>query len=261
VSVIEFFKRLAGLPAGRITGADYDKIVGDVYQKFGYLFQNKAILRQALSHRSHTRLTNNNAESNERLEFLGDSILGMIVSEYLYTNFPDYDEGDLTKTKSLLVNESSLSMIGKESGLQELILLSPEEEKSGGRMRSSIISDAMESVIGAVYLDGGLNAARMVVHKMIVSRMGQILSDNNQRNFKGELLEYLQARGEAVPYYEVVSESGPDHDKIFNIAVHTSGKVTGSGVGQSKKEAEQKAAAASLEHLKKNERQSDSQTG
>lgn len=249
MGVIEFFRKLTGSPEG----ANDEKLVGGVYQKFGYLFQNRALLIQALSHRSHSRNLSNAVESNERLEFLGDSILGMIVSEYLYMNFPDFDEGDLTKTKSLLVNEAALSMIGREAGLQDLILLSPEEEKSGGRMRSSIISDAVESVIGAVYLDGGLNAARMVVQKMIISRMDQIVADSNHRNYKGELLEYLQARGEAVPFYEVISESGPDHDKIFKIAVHTCGKVTGTGEGQSKKEAEQRAAAASLEYLKKTE--------
>ena len=229
------------------------ELAEEFYLKLGYLFRDPSFLLQALTHRSHSRTVDNSADSNERLEYLGDSILGMVISEYLYHAYPDYKEGDLTKTKALLVNETALSTVGKESGLNTLILLSAEEEKSGGRNRNSIISDALEAVIGAIYLDSGLNAARDFIYRVILSRKEDILSDANQHNYKGELLEYLQARGESAPHYEVLSEEGPDHEKIFRIAVHAGGKITGIGMGQSKKEAEQRAAAESLNYLKRNE--------
>jgi len=220
-------------------------------EELAYLFREPRYLIQALTHRSYMRSGESVSLSNERLEYLGDSILGMIIAEYLYSTYPDYAEGDLTKTKALLVNEGALSLVGKDSGLSNLIFLSPEEERSGGRSRSSIISDAVEAVIGAIYIDGGLNAARDFVHRVIISRQSSILADLNQHNFKGDLLEYLQARGEVAPSYEVLSEEGPDHDKTFKIAAHARGKITGLGVGQSKKEAEQKAAAAALDNLRR----------
>jgi ribonuclease-3 len=249
VGLFDFLKRnTAASPQNAV-----QELAEAFYLKLGYLFRDPSFLLQALTHRSHSRTVDNSADSNERLEYLGDSILGMVISEYLYHTYPDYKEGDLTKTKALLVNEGALSMVGKESGLNMLILLSAEEEKSGGRNRNSIISDALEAVIGAIYLDSGLNAARDFIHRVILSRKEDILSDANQHNYKGELLEYLQARGGVAPHYEVLAEEGPDHEKIFRIAVHTGGKITGTGIGQSKKEAEQRAAAESLNYLKRNE--------
>ncbi|MCX6827410.1 MAG: ribonuclease III [candidate division Zixibacteria bacterium] len=240
-----FLKRLAGKSPNQT-----EKSLVDAFnQRLGYLFQNPAYLIQALTHRSFIKNPDNPMPSNERLEYLGDSILGMIIAEHLYRTFHEYDEGDLTKTKAFLVNESALAQAGKESGLNNFILLSAEEEKSGGQQRSSIIADAVEAVIGAIYLDGGLNVARNFVHRTIISRQEDILANINQHNYKGDLLEYLQARGEGAPIYEVVSEEGPDHEKVFKIAVHTNGKTTGTGTGSTKKEAEQQAAAAALGHL------------
>jgi ribonuclease-3 len=222
----------------------------DFARLFGYKFKNESYLLSALTHRSYARVQEN-AESYERLEYLGDAVLGMLVSEYLFKSHPEYEEGDLTKTKALLVNEATLSTVGKDSGLSSLVLLSGEEEKSGGRTRNSIISDTVEAVIGAIYLDSGLRAAREFVGKFILSRKEEFLADEAHQNYKGELLEFLQGRGDAAPCYEVISEEGPDHDKTFQIAVRAGGKIAGVGVGQSKKEAEQRAAAAALESLKK----------
>ncbi|UCD94871.1 MAG: ribonuclease III [Candidatus Zixiibacteriota bacterium] len=231
-----------GLPAEK-------RRVGQFHHKFGYRFKNGGLLIQALTHRSYVYHSDSDIVSNERLEFLGDSILGLVIAEYLYDEHPDYNEGDLTKTKAILVNETTLSQVGLESGLNEFILMSPEEGKSGGRERSSIISDAVEAVIGAIYLDSGLNAVRDFIKHMIISRSLDIMSDANQRNYKGELLEYLQSKGEGPPFYEVVSESGPDHDKTFTVIVKTAGLVTGTGRGPSKKEAEQHAASEALRDL------------
>ena len=198
--------------------------------KFGYRFKNPALLIEALTHRSYIYTSNDEMRSNERLEFLGDSVLGLIIAEYLFRLHSDYNEGDLTKTKAILVNEITLAKVGIDSGLNNLILLSPEEEKSGGRERASIISDAMEAVIGALYLDSGLEASEEFIRRQIISRAGELLSDSAQRNYKGELLEYLQSLGKEPPYYEVVEESGPDHEKTFKVVVRTAGEVTGSGV-------------------------------
>ncbi len=254
VSLFDFIKRASG-ESHQIE----EKLADEFYRTIGYLFRDSAYLMQALTHRSLSRSGENPIPSNERLEFLGDAILGMLISQHLYEIYPDYDEGDLTKTKALLVNEVALSMVGKECGLFSLIRLSPEEEKSGGRSRNSIISDAMEAVIGAIYLDGGLNAARDFVHRMIISRTDEIMSLSNQRNYKGELLEYLQGRGQSAPFYEVIAEEGPDHDKTFKVAVHTNGEITGNGSGPSKKEAEQHAAANSLDYLMKKNTESASE--
>lgn len=210
-----------------------------------------------MTHRSYVRINSDDIPSNERLEFLGDSVLGLLIADYLFKTYPDYSEGDLTKTKAMLVNETTLSMVGRETGLNNFIYLSEDEEKSGGRERNSIVSDAMEAVIGAIYLDGGLMPARSFIRRTILSYIGDVMADAEQYNYKGELLEYLQARGNRTPHYEVISESGPDHEKTFKVAVRTNGVITGTGSGLSKKEAEQRAAARALKELRKQEMDPD----
>jgi len=247
VKLFDFFKRL-GIDSSACKEAE--DLSNKFHRKFGYKFNRVELLFEALTHRSYLYFNENVQVSSERLEFLGDSVLGIIAAEYLFKVYPDYNEGDLTKSKALLVNETTLSMVGIDCGLNDFILMSPEEEKSGGRTRSSIISDAMEAVIGAMFIDSGLNPARDFIKKYIFSHSNEIFTDANQQNYKGELLEYMQHRGQQPPYYEVVSESGPDHQKTFNIVVKANGKVAGTGSGQSKKEAEQKAAAQALEKLR-----------
>ncbi|MBN2225877.1 MAG: ribonuclease III [candidate division Zixibacteria bacterium] len=224
-------------------------MIQDFQTKLGYRFKNESFLLEALTHRSYVRTVDHNTRSNERLEFLGDSVLGMVIAEHLLLSNPKFDEGDLTKCKALLVNEAALAGVAMESGLNRFILLSPDEERTGGRERNSIMSDAVEAVIGAIFLDGGLNPARDFIRRILIIRENEILNDVSQRNFKGELLEYLQARGGGPPHYEVLSEEGPDHNKTFTIAVYTNGEMTGTGTGSTKKEAEQQAAAVALERL------------
>lgn len=214
-----------------------------------YHFKRKSALIAALAHKSYLRakFPKEVLSSNERLEFLGDSVLGLVVSEFLYNEFPHKSEGELTKLKATLVNEITLSRRAKEVKLGNFLLLSPEEEKSGGRHRDSILADACEAVIGAAYLDGGIKAARAVVQRLILDKYREATSDRAQHNYKGELLEYLQARGLGMPRYEVEVAEGPDHKKTFTIAAFCQGRKLGIGRGTSKKEAEQMAAKLSLE--------------
>lgn len=227
------------------------KLNNQFYDKLGYRFQNPGLLSEALTHRSYIRSNGADLPSNERLEFLGDSILGLLVAEFLFKTCPGDAEGDMTKTKAMLVNENTLSKAGQSCGLNQFIFLSGDEEKSGGRERNSIVSDAMEATIGAIYLDGGLKAARTFILQTILTHMDEALADEDQYNYKGDLLEMLQGRGERTPYYEVISEIGPDHAKTFKVAVYASGEVTGIGSGPSKKEAEQKAAAQAMAQFEK----------
>jgi ribonuclease-3 len=215
----------------------------------GYKFNDQELLKTALSHRSSLKETG--LESNERLEFLGDAVLGFIVSSFLYNRNSDLSEGELTRMKSSLVNETTLSKAALSFDLGDYILLSPEEEKSGGRTKPSITSDAFEALIAAVYLDGGIKPARNLVKKFILKDYIAIVEDKKLHNYKGELLELLQARGLDVPQYKVIEQTGPDHDKIFKVGVYYDNRLLGEGEGRSKKEAEQQAAKIALKAIKK----------
>lgn len=216
----------------------------------GYHFRDESIALLAMTHRSYHRGSDSNRPSNERLEFLGDSVLGLVISDQLYRDYPDLREGELTKIKAMLVNESTLANISVQVGLNEHVLLSSEEVKLGGRGRSSIVSDALESILGAVYLDGGFDAVRDVVLRLVYVHRDEITSDRSQQNFKGELLELTQAAGIGMPRYDVVSEKGPDHEKEFDVVVSIGDQKYGFGNGSSKKEAEQKAAEQALAQLR-----------
>lgn len=219
-------------------------------RKINYDFKNLKLLQEALTHKSYIKSGNcPSLDSNERLEFLGDSILGLVICEYLYKKFPEKSEGDLTKLKAGLVNEATLSHIGRNLGLGEFLYLSPEEEKSGGRERPSLIADGLEALIGAVYLDGGLEAAGQLIGCQILTRFRELTDDKQNFNYKGELLEYLQALGWGMPEYQIEEVVGPDHQKRFTISALAKGEKLGVGEGASKKEAEQKAAKMALEKL------------
>ncbi|MDX9858481.1 MAG: ribonuclease III [candidate division Zixibacteria bacterium] len=245
---MSFWRRLYSLFSASSPGISQAHLA-DVQEILGYYFRNIDLLSLALTHRSAANHGANGSHSNERLEFLGDSVLGLVIADRLYDDNPDMSEGDLTKTKAMLVNETTLAAVAIEVGLNMCVLMSPEEIRSGGRERNSIIADAFEAVIGAVYLDGGYHAARDVVLRLIYVRRDRITRDASQRNFKGDLLELIQARGEGMPHYDIVSERGPDHAKEFQVRVTVGGQTVGEGVGFSKKEAEQKAAAVALEYF------------
>jgi ribonuclease-3 len=234
---------------GKLDGTE--RLLQEFQRAINYKFNDVDLLRVALTHRSFAKSGEKDwLPSNERLEFLGDSVLGLIVSEFLFAKYPEKLEGGLTKFKSLLVNETTLYRTASSLELGKYILLSQEEDRAGGRNRASINADAFEAVIGAVYLDGGLAAVKPIVDRYILSQIDAIAADKTFRNFKGDLLELLQAKSAAMPRYEVTSEEGPDHDKTFMVMVYCNGENIGCGTGSSKKDAEQKAAAQALKKLR-----------
>lgn len=215
--------------------------------KLGHVFRDRELLRNALLHRSHIHVTGQDREqSNERLEFLGDAVLGLVVNDYLYARFPQKSEGDLTKMKSLLVCGARLSEVAVACDLGIHIRMSRSEAATGGRRRSSILADTTEALIGAVYLDSGLAAARGVVERLVLKGAKKVLERRSLRNYKSRLQELIQARHKSPPRYKVLSVEGPDHDRLFRVAVTFEGKVLGTGEGRNKKAAEQHAAQEAL---------------
>jgi ribonuclease-3 len=224
--------------------------LSDLESRLGYTFKNRQYLLEATTHRSYARgVRNDEVDSYERMEFLGDSVLGLVVTSHLYRKYKGHREGNLTKIKATLVNERSLAQVARRIGLGQFVLLSPEEEQGGGRNRKSILADACEALFGAVYLDGGLKHASALVHRVIIDHMDLFLDDAGQINYKGELLEHYQSQGLGMPRYELTSEKGSDHDKVFAVHVKLEGKVIGRGQGKSKKSAEQDAAREALDTL------------
>ncbi len=218
--------------------------------KLGHVFANPELLANALLHRSHIHVTGQEREeSNERLEFLGDSVLGLVVNEKLYREFPGRSEGDLTKMKSLLVCGARLSEVAQANEIGQHIRMSRSEAATGGRKRSSILADTMEALIGAIYLDGGLEAARAMISKVVLEGSEDVLARRSLRNFKSRLQELIQARYKSPPRYRILSVEGPDHDRVFRVAVTYSGTVLGTGSGGNKKSAEQSAAQEALKIL------------
>ncbi len=223
-------------------------MIKDLEEAIGYRFRNLALLQNALSHSSYANERyHNSLMSNERLEFLGDSILGMLVADHLYRNFPDRPEGELTRMRADMVCERTLSKVANELKLGDHLLLGRGEEQGGGRSRNSILADAVESVIAACYLDGGMDAAVQFVQKFIlvnvpVSRMHNV-------DYKTALQELVQQKKHQVLAYRLVGESGPDHDKQFVVELTLNGQLVGTGTGSSKKRAEQMAACEAIKKL------------
>ena len=213
-------------------------------EKLGYTFQDPALLENALTHSSRANESRGKLASNERLEFLGDSILGMAVADHLYRNHPDLPEGELTRTRAALVCEESLVEVAQELGLGGYLRLGKGESSGGGRERPSIQADAVEAVLAAIYLDGGIGSARRFVQRFILSR--EVASLTKPRDHKTALQELVQRQADQVLAYRMSGERGPDHAKIFSAEVLLNGTPIGSGSGHSKKEAEQAAARSAL---------------
>jgi ribonuclease-3 len=223
-------------------------MIKDLETALGYRFQNITLLQNALTHSSYANERwHDSLRSNERLEFLGDSILGMVVAEHLYRNFPDRPEGELTRMRADMVCEQSLAAVANKLGLGEHMLLGHGEERFGGKNRPSILADAVESIIAASFLDGGFAAAEGIVRRFILTQVPVKKLQNV--DYKTALQELVQQKKNQVLTYKLVGESGPDHDKSFQVQVTLNGSVVGMGNGTSKKRAEQDAAHSAMEKL------------
>ncbi len=229
-----------------------------IFQKrLGIKFKDLALLDASLTHRSVCGKQQDQAyrQNNERLEFLGDSILGLFVAEYLYKRLPDKNEGDLAKIKSFVVSEGSLSKIALDKQLDEELLIGKGEENSGGRAKKAILADALEAVIGAYYLDSGFKAAQRFILSLVESLVDDVLQGRYEKDYKTILQEYTQKRFHAYPLYRLLSKSGPDHDQTFLVVVNVRGEDFGPASGKSKKEAEQGAAKLACDALIREQRE------
>lgn len=223
-------------------------MIKDLENAIGYRFGNISLLQNALTHSSYANERwHNSLLSNERLEFLGDSVLGMLVADFLYRNFPNRPEGDLTRMRADMVCEQTLAAVANKIGLGEHLMLGHGEENLGGRKRNSILADAMESVIAAAYLDGGMDAALEIVQRFILVEVP--VTKLHNVDYKTQLQELVQRKKNQTIAYTLTGESGPDHDKHFEVNVSINGSIAGSGIGSSKKRAEQDAARDAIERL------------
>ncbi len=214
-------------------------------------FNNEELLRLAFIHRSYLNEAKNVAESNERLEFLGDSILSFVVSDHLYITYPDFDEGILTNLRSLVVNTKSLAKMAKKLNFGEHLHLSRGEEDSGGRQNESILANTFEAVIGAIFLDQGTDAVKIFLHGVLISEIETYVQKRVFKDPKSLLQEHVQARKQNSPLYKVLHEEGPAHAKQFTIGVFVGENQLGEGKGKSKQEAEEQAAEQALEKIAK----------
>ena len=223
-------------------------MIKDLEADLGYRFRNITLLQNALTHSSYANERwHDSLKSNERLEFLGDSILGMVVAEYLFRSFPDRPEGELTRMRADMVCENSLAAVADKLKLGEYLLLGHGEERLGGRTRASILADAVESVIAASLLDGGMEAARGIISRFILTDVP--VKRLHNADYKTMLQELVQQKKNQSMVYTLVGESGPDHDKHFEVELSLNGTVVGHGSGSSKKRAEQDAAHSALKLL------------
>lgn len=224
-------------------------LLNDLQERISYRFRDPQLLLQALTHRSSPFENNEPQEDNERLEFLGDSVIELAVSHLLLTRFPNLDEGGLSKARASLVRETTLSSLARGIGLGEALRLGRGEEETGGREKDSILAGGMEALAAALYLDGGYTEAFRVIEQLYSRHLEQMERGLMDEDFKTQLQEYTQRYLNTTPSYTLAGEEGPDHDKTFEVTISIGGKVYGRGRGRSKKEAEQQAATEALKLL------------
>jgi ribonuclease-3 len=223
----------------------------ELQKHLGYTFRNSTLLTQALTHKSYLNETRDRfIQDNERLEFLGDAVLDLVISEELGVRFPEAPEGELSKMKAKLVSEISLSKVARSLDLGRFLRLGRGEERTRGREKRSILADALEALIAALYLDAGLALAREIVLEHFSEVLADLLRPGSRIDHKTELQELCQQTFEVLPRYQTMRESGPDHQKLFEVRIEINGEVFGTGTGWSKKEAEQNAAKAALDRLR-----------
>ena len=228
--------------------SDNEARIKKIEEEIAYVFSDKSLPLRALTHSSYANERKINVtECNERLEFLGDAVLELVSSTLIYKKYPDMPEGRMSRLRAALVCESALSDCASGIGLKDLILLGKGERATGGAMKPSVISDAFEALIGAIYLDGGYEAAASFVERFVLDDTDSFVNENDP---KSALQEYLQTDGAVNIEYTVTDVRGPDHDRVHEVEVRVNGKVCGTGTGRKKKDAEKAAAAAALENIK-----------
>ena len=217
-------------------------------EKIGYKFNNKELLKKALTHTSYAY--EHNLESNEKLEFLGDSILEFITSDYLFENYKNLREGEMTKVRATVVCEKSLYKVAQKHNFSDFLYLGKSEEKSGGATKPAILADSVEAVIAAIYIDGGLECAKKFIIENLKDEIKIASEHVGQKDYKTVLQEKLQENGEVKIKYTIIKEIGPEHDKTFEAEIECNGKILATGIGKSKKMAEMEAARKALENIK-----------
>jgi ribonuclease-3 len=222
--------------------------LSDIQERIGFTFRDAGLLVHALTHKSYAN-ENRVPYHNERMEFLGDAVLGLVISEYLMKACPDSTEGDLSKLRAAVVSEPALAAISREIGLGDHLLLGKGEDQTGGRNKDSLLADCLEALIAAVYLDAGKNAADSLVMRLFEETIKKTTSSGGSLDYKTALQEICQEQLKQLPEYRIVSETGPDHQKQFEMEVWIKGQLSGRGTGKSKKEAEQRAAGEALAKL------------
>lgn len=232
--------------------AEREKMLEELEKKLGASFLNKSLLNQSLTHSSYGH--EKSVPDNERLEFLGDAVLKLAISEYLYNKFPQHAEGELTKIRAAVISDETLAKIGRKYGIGDYVLLSANEKKSGGQRRKSNVANAMEALVGAIYLDAGIGKARDLIIDFLREETETVSSAGYIRDYKSALQEYTQKHKWELPHYRVIRETGPKHHRLFWMEVKIRGRRYGIGRGANKKEAEQRAAAMALKKLKLEEK-------
>jgi ribonuclease-3 len=222
--------------------------LSDIQQRIGYTFRDAELLERSLTHKSYAN-ENRVSYHNERMEFLGDAVLSLVISEYLMKDCPDSTEGDLSRLRAAVVSEPALAAISREIGLGHYLLLGKGEDHTGGRNKDSLLADCLEALIAAVYLDAGKDAATSLILRLFEEVIKKTSSSGGSLDYKTGLQELCQEQLKQLPEYRIVSETGPDHQKQFEIEVWIKGQLSGRGTGKSKKEAEQRAAREALEKL------------
>ena len=231
----------------KITDVETSQRLSQLEDVIAYSFRDSTLLAAAMTHRSYANESSEPLVDNERLEFLGDAVLDLVVSEFLMAELSDQDEGVLTQTRAEVVAMTSLAGLAKSLGIGSCLLLGRGEERSGGRDKASLLADALEALIGAVFTDGGYEAARAVVLPLFTPLLKQ--ANEEDQDFKSRLQEALQARQRSLPTYRLLKTSGPDHERVYHVQVLLDGKTYGEGQGRSKKNAEQAAAKSTLQSL------------
>ncbi len=220
-------------------------------EKIEYKFRKKSLIREALTHKSFASEDGAKYCFNERVEFLGDAVLGLIVSEYLFNSYPDHSESSMSKIKAYAVREATLAEVSSKLGLGSYLLLGKGEESSGGRKKPSLLANVFEAVLAAVYLDGGYKKAKKFAIDSLNDKIRDLVDNNLVYDFKSRFQEIVQEKFGILPSYRIYSEEGPEHKKVFKVSVLVAGDLCGTGTGGSKKEAEQQAARAGLKKLEK----------